>query len=87
MERYPLLEGRCSSVMALKCYLQYDCLQSHLDILDRKDDAEPMFHEVIGNVKMFLATKIISPMLNAGAGRTNGTTENVKYYLMQFCLI
>ena len=86
-ERDSLLEGRCPSVMALKFYLCYECLESHLEILDEKDDAETMVSEVIGNVKMSHAATRIFPMMNVGSGHKNGTTENGKSYLIQFCRI
>ena len=73
--------------MALQFYLCHDCLQNHVDMLDGKEDTEPMLPEVIGSVKISLAAKRIFLMLNARSGHTNGTTKNGKSYLMQFCLI
>ena len=60
----------------------YECLQSHLDILDENDDTESMVLEVIGEVKMPHTVKKTFPMLNVGIGHTNRTTQNVKSYLI-----
>ena len=81
------MEGRCPSIITFKFYLYNECLHSNLDILDGKNDVDPMIPEMIDNWKMSLAAKNIYLTLNFGSGLTNGTTKNGKYYLMQFYLI
>ena len=51
-ERDSLLEDSYPSVMSLKFYLCHEFLQSHLEMLDGKYDADPMVPETIGNQKM-----------------------------------